>query len=825
MTITEEHALVRSFLRRLGSSHVYVEDVLAGTYSHQPVRIVIGRQARPLGAPHGGPETPPTNRPSALAFALTAPTSPVGTPAPAPGDPGPAPVTVELVRVSAPSPAPPMVSDSVQGVSALLLADSQAASQVAQSSKPTASPAPARLLVDDLESRGHRVLTRDGKLFISNASQLTTEDRTAIQALKPELISIADPWPVPRETSLAVFLGNTPPAPASEWQALPPPENLPHDIILNFETNGLDWVHGDEPVGVTIGTFDGLRRYLPFAHRGGGNLDREVVIRYLQTEIRGKHIKNANTRFEVHMGKNINVDFEAQGCTVSDIMHTAALLDDHRRKFALDVLAKDYLGGVEVERVDERNMADYAAADVARRAEYQAELVARLHEVMWPQVIEQELEKVHKIENDVIYAVCEMERNGSLLDLELLEQYHAECLKRHDELMWEVTHELGFPFEHTATGWKRLLEHYSLPVPDSFAENVLNGYDHPLVRKAQRASQYASLNSKTFAAYKKNIGPDGILRYDINQLRGDDGGTVSGRFSIGYVQQVPNHDNHHAAFGEGDADACKGQCPLFPRRIFIAADGADYLESDAMQIEYRLFAHFAQNQEVLRAYAEDPLMSFHKKMWAMVKQYKPDMLYTHQKNFDFAKQYGAKIVKLAVMLGFITDREATEIRAQKAWNDPKLALIKEIDRAFGQAMPEVDLLLDKASHLAKTMCDDYCRRGDALHRQFKHRGYVKTITGRRSRFPDNYKTYIGLNRVLQGSGADIMKVKLAELHRERKQTGFLMRLTVHDAVGGDARMLETKKMVSEILNTQSFPELRVPILWSVNTGRSWADCK
>ena len=139
-------------------------------------------------------------------------------------------------------------------------------------------------------------------------------------------------------------------------------------------------------------------------------------------------------------------------------------------------------------------------------------------------------------------------------------------------------------------------------------------------------------------------------------------------------------------------------------------------------------------------------------------------------------------------------------------------------------MPEGNALLDRAAHLAKPACDEYCKRNDQLHKLYPHRGYVKTFAGRRSRFPTNYKTYIGLNRVLQGTGADIMKLKLAELHRARRYTGLLMRLTVHDAVGGDARMRETKARVSEILNAQTWA-FKVPILWSVNTGKNWAACK
>jgi len=124
----------------------------------------------------------------------------------------------------------------------------------------------------------------------------------------------------------------------------------------------------------------------------------------------------------------------------------------------------------------------------------------------------------------------------------------------------------------------------------------------------------------------------------------------------------------------------------------------------------------------------------------------------------------------------------------------------------------------------KNKCDDYCKKGDALHRQFPHRGYVKTLLGRRSRCVNNYKPYIGLNRVLQGTGASIMKQKLTELHDARKDTGFVMRITNHDAVLGDATTPETLGKVSEILNRQSF-KLTVPILWKCGTGANWAEAK
>lgn len=756
--------------------------------------------------------------------------------------------------------------------------------QPAKPEQPACGPAAA--LRDALTARGHRLLTRGGKFFISEASRLTPEDDAAIKEHRAELIALAEPWedvPVaaeaplrperaefssqlideniparegsspspapivddgggvsfpavhaaertsstslfepPRSTQTVVqFLGSEPPRVTHDHVPDEPPDLTGIDeIILNFATTGLDWRGGHRPCGVTVSTLDGkLTRFLPFAF-AGGNLDEAVVKRWAQEQLRNKKITNAKIKFDAHHSREWGVDLEAQGCTFSDIQHTAALLDDHRKRFAIDELAKEYFPDVPVvARVDEGQHHSYHAEQGKERELYTARLVGRLRAAMYPEIDKQELRAVQDLEDGVIPAVVEMERNGSPIDVQLLEQYGRECTGAHDALMWEISNEAGFAFEHTASGWKRLIESLHLQVPDSFSEDVLNEIDHLLIRKGQRAAQYASLNSKIFKAYPAHI-RNGVLYYNINQLASDEGGTASGRFSIGIVQQVPNEYNHHDVFGD----------ELFPRRLFIPdrtpVDGfvPEYFEGDAAQIEFRLLVHYSENAKLLQAYRDDPWMSFHKQMQSMLVTYKPDMNYTHTKSYNFAAQYGARSIKLAIMMGFITEREGDEIRRAQRWDDQRLKLIKEIEATYEKAHPEARQLMDRASHLMKNECDAYCKRGDKLHRQYQHRGYVKTLLGRRSRCRNNYKPYIGLNRVLQGGGADIMKLKLTELHKERKRTGLIMRITNHDAVLGDVTTPETLPLVNEILNAQSYPT-KVPILWECGSGPTWADCK
>ena len=112
--------------------------------------------------------------------------------------------------------------------------------------------------------------------------------------------------------------------------------------------------------------------------------------------------------------------------------------------------------------------------------------------------------------------------------------------------------------------------------------------------------------------YRGAISDDGVLRYALHQLRADDGGTVSGRFSssaiarhVGVnIQQVPSMAKQIDAIGPD----------YLIRHLHRPASG-QWLSADASQIEYRIFADMAQNPTVLQAYAENPSLSFHHVVW------------------------------------------------------------------------------------------------------------------------------------------------------------------------------------------------------------------
>ena len=574
--------------------------------------------------------------------------------------------------------------------------------------------------------------------------------------------------------------------PIENWK----PEPLPSldgikNIEVDCETNGLKWYDGDLPIGIGIHSERGSQ-YIPWGHKGGGNLDESQCKEWARRELRDKHITNLNTRFDIHHLYQWGVDLEAQGCTVSDVSHYAALLDDNRRRFSLDKLAQDYLGVEKIGKdLDATRMADYHASQVAPRAIGDVELVHQLKNIMWPQLDKEDLQRVRQLEDDIIFPVCEMERNAAPLDADLLTQWLEESEQEYIRCLYDVSRELGFEVRpKKSADWVRVFEKLRIPIKHrtdlgkpSFADEILKHINHPLVQRLRHANKLADLRSKFLVPYHKELTDDYKLRYALHQLRVDNYGTVRGRFSSSNknIQQVPAVDKQKLIFGD----------KYIVRELFKSHTGC-FLAADAKQIEYRIFAHYAASPSILKAYEENPEISYHEFVWDMVKPYKQDITYKAVKNLNFAKVYGAGRNKIAAML------ELPRTESDK--------FVADYDRMF----PEVAALSRNAITRAET------------------KGFVKTILGRRARFPGGVKAHTALNAIIQGSAADINKLKIIDLHRARKSTGFTMRFTVHDELCGDCPDRKCYEMVRSILNEQAI-ELKVPILWDVTLGKSWAN--
>ena len=623
-------------------------------------------------------------------------------------------------------------------------------------------------------------------------------------------------------------------------------------IRMDFETTGVAWWAGDVPVGAGV-EIDGRREYIPWGHKGGGNLPKERVDEWFKHEVRDVEIENHTTKFERHMEHNLGIDLESQGCSYRDVALHAALLDNDRRKFNQDELVSTYLTGERKvthfngQPLDMSRVAEYHAAAMAGRATNDVRQVGLLHDVFDKEIRDQGLEMVRDLEDSLIPVTALMERNGILIDREKLKRWRAEAEQEELRINYNISRDVGFKVQPTKSAdMIKVFEKLDITNPyktdggePSFTDEILEEFEyHPTIAACRRSINIASKLSKYLKKYDETVGPDCILRYALHQMRTDEGGTGFGRYAssalgkssgqkVGCnIQQVirPEEDD--------DGNIIEDWCI---RELMIAPPGRQFITADAEQIEYRTFAHFAATPKVLAAYATNPRTHFHKLIWSLIGHLVPGLTYKALKNLNFAKIYGAGLIKLAFMCGFINEQKMMELQSRglKRWEQQQLeelALMVLVDRIYNEQLPEVEPLMRLASHLAQDRCSSYCRMDDVLHTRFagmenfNHRGYVQTILGRRARFIDGNRAHKAFNNVNQGTAADILKLKQLDVYHERKRLDFTMRATVHDELVGDTSDLEHARQLQCVLDQQAI-QLKVPILWAVKMGPNWAHAK
>jgi DNA polymerase I-like protein with 3'-5' exonuclease and polymerase domains len=444
-----------------------------------------------------------------------------------------------------------------------------------------------------------------------------------------------------------------------------------HEIELDVETTGVRWWTGDKIVGIAVRIPNGKTFYLPIRHTGG-NLPIETVHRWMRRELRNKHITNLSTRFDIHMIRNEGFDLEEQNCTVEDVAHWAALLDDHRRSFSLENISQQHLGYGKIKGIDLTQGAHiYHAAELADYAKRDVELVGNLKDIMIPLMAEQNLNRVRQLESEVIFPVVEMERNGVVLDLERLERWRVEAKIEQERLFWQVFNDTGVRID-SKKGLKELFTKLNISNPYttpggamSFKDEVFEalGDLHPALQPTRRYQKLKSLRSKYIDGYWDQVQRYGgdILRYALHQLRSDEGGTISGRFSSSVldrdtdeginIQQLLAVKKQRVAFGYAEDDPSGDDKIFLVRKLVKAPEGRWFLSSDGMQIEYRFFAHYANSPAILEKYKENPLVSFHKMVGELLRQYRSDITYKRTKDLNFAFVFGAGMKKIASMLG------------------------------------------------------------------------------------------------------------------------------------------------------------------------------
>ena len=609
--------------------------------------------------------------------------------------------------------------------------------------------------------------------------------------------------------------------PESSWS---PPEVLPrfegHETLaIDLETydpnllnRGPGWATGDgHVVGIAIAS-DSWSGYLPIRHGGGGNLDEEIVLRWAKRTLsnhKGKIIFH-NALYDAGWLRREGIDLS---CPLYDTMFAAPLLDENRFSYSLNNLGRDYCGEQKDETLLEEaakawgvnaksGMHELPSRYVGPYAEQDAALTLKLWDQLHGRIQENGLTKIFQMECDLIPLLLEMRWRGVRIDTNRAEQVCEELSKREQQLMVEFRRKFGTTVEIWANASiEKAFKQNSLWYPKtakgmaSFQAPWLEAHEHELPKMIV---QIRKLNkARTTFIEKMVLGHvvDGRIHAEAHPLRNDGGGTVSGRFSYTNpnLQQVPARDP---------------ELGKMIRSLFLPEEGAEWGVFDYSQQEPRLTVHYAHQlglngaADAVRAYSEEGA-DFH--------QIVADMAGIPRKQ--------AKNINLGLTYGMGRNKLINELGLEEA---EAVALLE----TYHERVPFVRALQAQCTRIAN------------------ERGYIMTLGGRQCRFDlweantgdstplqedearekygDGIRrsyTYKALNRLIQGSAADMTKLAMLALWKE----GYVPHIQIHDEL--DYSVFNDKDKQTIIHEMSNCVELSVPLIVDAEMGQTWGDAE
>jgi DNA polymerase I-like protein with 3'-5' exonuclease and polymerase domains len=609
----------------------------------------------------------------------------------------------------------------------------------------------------------------------------------------------------------------------SEWV---PPSSFPDlsdakEIAIDLETCdknlerfGPGWPRNDGYIVGYAFAVDGWRGYYPVAHEGGGNLDRGIVERFVRRvlELPAPKIMH-NAAYD--LGWLLASGFNVRG-RVIDTMVAAACIDENRFSYALNALGFDYLKEVKSEQGLKEAAQDFGvhakkelwrlpAMYVGDYAEQDAALTLKLWQTLKIELRKEEVESIFELESDLLPILVGITKRGIRFDRDRALKLVGEMQDKEAQLVKAIRKTCGAPVDiwaaaSIAIGFDKLGIQYprtntGLP---SFTKSFLDTHEHPICKQIVEARELNKTHGTFLQPYLDFSAHDGRIHPHINQIRSDDGGTVTGRLSMASpnLQQVPAR---HEIIG-----------PLV-RGLFLPEEGQMWAANDFSSQEPRILVHYASllglpgSDDMVTAYQNNPRTDFHQMVADMAG----------------IKRKAAKTIGLGLMYGMGKQKLANSL-------DLPIDEAEELIRKFHEKVP----------FLRGTV--------DAVMRRIEHRGSggaIRTLQGRKCRFPlweptewginkalpfeeasikygpriKRAMTYKGLNRLIQGSAADQTKKGLIELHK----AGFTLLLQVHDEI---ALSVNSREEAQEAANVMANAvKLEVPSIVDVETGPSWGE--
>ena len=498
---------------------------------------------------------------------------------------------------------------------------------------------------------------------------------------------------------------------------------------------------------------------------------------------------------------------------VVDTMIAASLIDENRFKYDLNSLSWDYLGFGKsevalVEAAKSRGLDPKAdlwqlpAMEVGTYAEKDAELTLELWQVFKKEIIHQDVESIFNLETDLFPCLVDMRFLGVRVDVERAHKLKQDLQYQENLLLSQIKKESNIEVQiWAARSIAKVFDKLKLPYDrtvktqaPSFTKNFLQEHPHPVVKQIAQAREINKAHTTfidTIIKYEHNE----RIHAEINQIRSDAGGTVTGRFSYNNpnLQQLPARN--------------KDLGPMI-RSLFLPEEGCHWGCFDYSQQEPRLVVHYAALHkfptvyDVVEEYENDSSTDFHRTVADMAK-----IPRSQAKVINLGLFYGMGKAKLQAELGVSKDKAAELFDQYHA----KVPFVKQLMNAASNRAQERGQIRTRLGRLCRFHLWEPNSFG--MHKAMLHEDALREHgPGIRRAY-----TYKALNKLIQGSAADMTKKAMLDLYKE----GILAHIQIHDELDLSVESDTQAKKIIEIM--ENAVSLEVPNKVDYETGKTWGD--
>lgn len=399
---------------------------------------------------------------------------------------------------------------------------------------------------------------------------------------------------------------------------------------------------------------------------------------------------------------------------------------------------------------------------------------------------------LNNIELPLARVLAKMETAGFAVDKKGIEDFGNRLGSRIDELIAQIYSEAGREFNVNSPKQLGTVLFEEMQIPCK--KKTKSGYstkaevleelapDYPIVKLILEYRSLAKLKSTYCDGLLKVIQTDGRIHTSFNQVE-----TRTGRIS----SLEPNLQNI----------PIRTELGREMRRFFVAESGSTLIDADYSQIELRVLAALANDENMINAFnnGED----IHKTTAAQVFNLPPEMVTPLLRS-------RAKAVNFGIVYGI-----------------GAFSLAKDIGVSVKEAKDYINGYLHHFSGVAEYM--------DKMIETAKDNGYAETLFHRRRYLPElassnhmmrAFGERVARNMPIQGTAADIIKIAMIRVCESLEKENMKSRLIlqVHDELIVESPADEAEKALQIVTREmENACELRVRLVADGKIGKTWYD--